>query len=109
VGGVLENHCFPGIPGWREAFVKSVRELLLAHPSLTGIHLNIEPWPSGHPQLLTLLDELRAGMPPGKLLSVAAYPPPTRWHPYPEVHWEADYFREVARRYPSGGRRADRA
>jgi hypothetical protein len=98
IGGVLDDHCFPRIPGWRAAFVRSVQELLQAHPRFSGIHLNIEPWPSGNAELLTLLDELRAALPPGKLLSVAAYPPPTRWHPYPEVHWEEAYYREVARR-----------
>jgi hypothetical protein len=98
VGGVLNDHCFPKIPGWRAAFIQSIQELLQAHPRLSGIHLNIEPWPSGDPDLLTLLDELRAALPPGKVLSVAAYPPPTRWHPYAEVHWEQAYFREVARR-----------
>jgi hypothetical protein len=98
VGGVLNDQCFPKIPGWRAAFIHSIQELLQAHPRLSGIHLNIEPWPSGNPELLTLLDELRAALPPGKVLSVAAYPPPTRWHPYPEVHWEQDYYREVARR-----------
>ncbi|HEX8700144.1 MAG TPA: hypothetical protein VF815_14965 [Myxococcaceae bacterium] len=98
IGGALNDHCFPKIPGWRAAFARSVQELLQAHPRLSGVHLNIEPWPSGHPELLLLLEEIRAVMPPGKLLSVAAYPPPTRWHPYPEVHWEADYYREVSRR-----------
>jgi hypothetical protein len=37
-------------------------------------------------------------LPTGKLLSVAAYPPPTRWHPFEDVHWTEDYFRQVARR-----------
>ena len=37
-------------------------------------------------------------MPTNKILSVAAYPPPTRWHPYPDVHWDESYFREVAKR-----------
>jgi hypothetical protein len=98
VGGVLNDQCFPKIPGWRMAFVRSVQQLLQAHPRFAGIHLNIEPWPSGHPELLTLLEELRAAMPPGKLLSVAAYPPPTRWHSYPEVHWDEAYYHEVAQR-----------
>ena len=98
VGGVLDEHCFPSNPRWRKAFAQSVRELLLAHPRLSGVHLNIEPWPSGHQGMLALLDEVRAALPPGKVLSVAAYPPPTRWHPHPEVHWEEAYFREVARR-----------
>jgi hypothetical protein len=98
VGGALNDHAFPKIPGWRAAFIRSIQELLQAHPRLAGIHLNIEPWPTGDPDLLLLLDELRAALPPGKLLSVAAYPPPTRWHPYPEVHWDESYYREVARR-----------
>jgi hypothetical protein len=98
VDGVLDEHCFPSNPRWRKAFVQSLRELLLAHPRLSGVHLNIEPWPSGHQGMLALLDEVRAALPPGKVLSVAAYPPPTRWHPHPEVHWEEAYFREVARR-----------
>ncbi len=29
---------------------------------------------------------------------MAAYPPPTRWQPSLEVHWEEAYFRQVARR-----------
>ena len=47
---------------------------------------------------MTLLEELRAGLPKGKLLSVAAYPPPTLLHPFKEIHWEESYFREVAQR-----------
>jgi hypothetical protein len=37
-------------------------------------------------------------MPAGRLLSVAAYPPPTRWHPFPEVHWDESYYKLVAAR-----------
>jgi len=29
---------------------------------------------------------------------IAAYPPPTRWHPFEEVHWDEAYFRQVAAR-----------
>jgi hypothetical protein len=83
---------------WRSAFVASVRGLLVQHPRLAGVQLNVEPLPSGDKDFLLLLDDLRKAMPPGKSLSVAAYPPPTRWHPFPEVHWEESYFREVARR-----------
>jgi hypothetical protein len=83
---------------WRSAFTDQVRSLLVAHPRLAGVHLNIEPLPSGDPHYLILLEELRAALPPGKMLSVAAYPPPTRWHPFTEVHWDETYFREVARR-----------
>lgn len=41
---------------------------------------------------------MRRALPPGKILSVAAYPPPTWMHPYPDVHWDGSYFREVSRR-----------
>ena len=98
VGGVLDVHCRPDDPLWRETFVESVRQLLEQHPRLAGIHLNIEPWPTGHAGLLLLLDELDDMLPPSKMLSVAAYPPPTRWHPYPDVHWDRGYFSEVCRR-----------
>ena len=98
IGGVLDVHCFPRSPQWRTNFVSSVAYLLKTHPRLGGVQLNIEPMPSGHEGFLVLLNELRQAMPEDKILSVAAYPPPTRWHPHPEVHWEEEYFREVARR-----------
>ncbi|MDI1475921.1 hypothetical protein [Polyangium sp. y55x31] len=98
VGGVLDVSARPGDPAFRRAFTRSIRALLDAHPRLAGIHVNIEPCPSGHAPFLTLLDELRAGMPEGKFLSVAAYPPPTVLHPFTGVHWEEAYFREVAKR-----------
>lgn len=98
VGGVLEGHCWPESPAWRSNFVASVCSLLRSHPRLAGVHVNIEPMPSGNRDYLALLDELRRAMPEGKLLSVAAYPPPTWLHPFPDVHWDEAYFREVARR-----------
>jgi hypothetical protein len=97
-GGVVGKTCRPDDPQWRATFVGSVVALLDLHPRLAGIHVNIEPCRSGDRAFLALLDELRQALPAGKLLSVAAYPPPTRWHPFPEVHWDEDYFREVARR-----------
>ena len=84
-------------PTWRIKFVKNVRVLLLRHKRFSGIHLNIEPLPSGDRDFLLLLDELHAALPEGKILSVAAYPPPTSWHRFPDVHWDENYFREVAR------------
>jgi hypothetical protein len=85
-------------PKWRATFRANVRQLLTAHPRFAGVHLNVEPLPSGDKDFLLLLDELRAALPAGKILSIAAYPPPTRWHPFPDVHWDQSYFREVARR-----------
>lgn len=85
-------------PKWRAFFVAGVQELLAHHPRIAGVHLNVEPLPSGDREFLVLLDELRRALPPGKMLSVAAYPPPTRWHPFADVHWEEPYFRQVASR-----------
>ena len=98
VGGVLDVSARPDDRAWREGFARSIRALLDAHPRIAGIHVNIEPCPSGHARHLTLLEELRAGMPKGKQLSVAAYPPATILHPFSEIHWDEAYFREVAQR-----------
>jgi hypothetical protein len=98
VGGVQGKQVTLGDSQWRRTFVASIRALLTEHPRLAGVHLNIEPCPSGDPLYLTLLDEVRAGLPDGKLLSIAAFPPPTWWHPFSSVHWSKDYYREVSRR-----------
>ena len=97
VGGVFEVHCFPASPAWRRTFTTSIVQLLKEFPQLSGVQINIEPLPSGHKGFLLLLDELRLAI-PGKIISVAAYPPPTRWHPFPNVHWQKSYFQEVAKR-----------
>jgi hypothetical protein len=86
------------LPRWRSAFIASVTNLLSAHPGLAGVQLNVEPMENGDADFLLLLEELHRAMPRGKLLSVAAYPPPTHWHPYPAVHWDEHYFKEVSRR-----------
>jgi spore germination protein YaaH len=96
VGGVLGEHTFPGSASWRRTFAADVHRLLVTHPRLAGIHLNVEPLPTGNAAYLTLLEEVRQTLPPGKVLSVAAYPPPTVWQPAPEVHWDQAYYRQVA-------------
>lgn len=98
IGGVWGNQCFPDSPAWRAKFAASAADLITSHPRLAGVHVNIEPWPSGSPDFLLLLDELRIALPEGKIISIAAYPPPTRWQPSTDVHWDEAYFREVARR-----------
>lgn len=85
-------------PQWRASFAANVRNLLDTHPRFAGVQINVEPLTTGDTNFLALLDELRAALPKGKILSIAAYPPPTWWHPYPDVHWDEKYFREVARR-----------
>ena len=75
--------------------MSSVDELLKTHPRLAGVQVNIEPMPNGNADFLKLLDELRT-VTTGRTLSVAAYPPPTRWHPVSDVHWDLGYIRQVA-------------
>ncbi|MDB6109344.1 MAG: hypothetical protein JWR69_1094 [Pedosphaera sp.] len=98
IGGPSGSSVRANKPAWRTNFAGHVLELFRDHPRFAGVQLNVEPLTSGDTDFLLLLDELRAAMPPGKILSVAAYPPPTRWQPYPDVHWDESYFREVARR-----------
>ena len=98
IGGVLGVHCFPESVEWQRNFVSFAVDLLESHPRLSGVQINIEPMPTGNSGFLDLLEELRKAMPEGKALSVAAYPPPTWWHRFPDVHWDEPYFRQVAER-----------
>jgi glycosyl hydrolase family 18 (putative chitinase) len=98
IGGVLDVQVKLESVKWRKKFVESTVRLLKTYPTLSGVHINIEPLPSGNADFLTLLDELKQAMPTNTMLSVAAYPPPTVWHRFPEVHWEENYFTEVAKR-----------
>ena len=96
VGGVFEDSARPEDERWRRNFVASVDELLKKHPRLAGVQINIEPMPDGNADFLRLLDELRP-VTRGKILSVAAYPPPTNWHRFPDVHWSLPYIHRIAR------------
>ena len=51
--------------------------------------------PSGNTDFLMLLKELHT-VTQSKILSVAAYPPPTKWQQFPDVHWELTYIRQIA-------------
>lgn len=83
---------------WRSRFTTSAADLLARHPRFSGVHVNIEPCRSGDPSYLALLQELRAALPPGSLISVSAYPPLSWMRPFPDVQWHAEYAREVAAR-----------
>jgi hypothetical protein len=98
IGGPAVGNVQCANPKWRAKFAAEAASLLQRHPRLAGVHLNVEPMRSGDPQFLILLDELRSALPAGKVLSIAAYPPPTFWQRIPDVHWDESYFREVARR-----------
>lgn len=98
IGGVYRENARLHEPTWRREFCAQVAVLFVRHPRFAGVQVNIEPCPSGDADYLVLLEQIRAALPTGKVLSVAAYPPPTRWQPAPEVHWDEGYFREVAKR-----------
>ncbi|HUW56091.1 MAG TPA: glycoside hydrolase family 18 protein [Planctomycetota bacterium] len=98
VGGVRGVQALPHDSTWRSRFAEAIRALLEAHPRFAGIHVNIEPCPSGTPDFLQTLEAVREAIPRDKVLSVAAYPPPTFWQRTSDVHWDEAYFREVARR-----------
>lgn len=85
-------------PKWRAEFITSITNLLSAHPRLAGVQINVEPLESGDKDFLNFLKQIHSALPKDKLLSIAAYPPPTRWQPFPDVHWDEKYFHEVAKR-----------
>lgn len=97
VGGILYESARPGDKKWKKNFFASIKELFEKHPRIAGIQINIEPMPNGDREFLQLLEELRA-ITGKKILSVAAYPPPTKWHQYPNVHWEIFYLQQIADR-----------
>ena len=98
IGGVFDFHCQLNDPEWRETFAASIGDLMERHPRLAGVHLNIEPLRNGNADFLLLLEQVRAALPKDKKISIAGYPPPTIWHRFPDVHWDEDYYREVASR-----------
>ncbi len=76
----------------RRAFAAHARQLIRL--GADGVHLNVEPVPSGSAAFLSLLREVKAAI--GEhTLSVAASPP--RADPEEDTHWELPYLREVCR------------
>ncbi|WP_309714278.1 glycosyl hydrolase family 18 protein [Armatimonas sp.] len=59
-----------------------------------GVQWDYEICEDGNPDLLALLDETRAALPQGKVLSVAA----PMWFPVRAFGWSEDYFSQVAAR-----------
>jgi len=97
IGGQRNGHCDPSSKDWRERFIGSTLKMMRAHPRLAGVQVNIEPMPSGDPDFLLLLKELKAALPADRMLSVAAYPPPTIWQRDPgnDLHWDEKYYRAI--------------
>ncbi len=97
IGGRMNGHIAPSNAATSGRFVASVGALMRKHPRLAGVHLNVEPWKSGDVAMLRLLEQLRAVLPPGKILSVSGYPPQSEWYPL-RLAWSRNYYRQVAAR-----------
>ncbi len=91
-GGVLDGDVNLKDESKRRAFVEHAKRLVALGAG--GIHLNIEPLPSGNADYLALLREVKAAI-GDRTLSVAAYPPPTPLQPVEDVHWRPPFMRDV--------------
>lgn len=74
------------------ARLQAWREAVLRLP-VQGVQLNVEPMPEQQ-AYLDLLKAWKDALGP-RTLSIAAYPPPTPLHPFPDVHWSPEFLREV--------------
>jgi hypothetical protein len=92
-GGILNRDVRLTNKAQRKAFADHARRLIAL--GADGIQLNIEPMPSHSPGYRELLQEVKAAIGKNHILSLAAYPPPTPLHPYPDVHWELPFMRNV--------------
>lgn len=86
----------------RDAIAAFCAELIAEH-GFDGIHLDPEPIRDGDGDLLSLLDDVRAGIGPDPTLSIATrriWPifPEIRWPLVGHWAWSAGYYREVAAR-----------
>lgn len=91
-GGVLGRDVRLEDAAQRKAFAEHARKLVAM--GADGVQLNVEPLPSWSPGYRELLKEVKAAI-GQRTLSVAAYPPPTPLHPFPDVHWELPFLQAV--------------
>jgi hypothetical protein len=91
-GGILGKDVRLEDEGQRRAFAEHARRLV--DVGADGVQLNVEPLPSWAPGFRELLREVKAAI-GDRTLSIAAYPPPTPLHPFPDVHWELPFLRDV--------------
>lgn len=94
VGGVLED-CRLTDPAWRHNFARDCATLV-EEAGLDGVQVNIEPCSSFQPGYLELLQDLRRELPEGAHISLAAYPPPHPMHPFPQVHWNREFYQALS-------------
>lgn len=92
-GGVLGRDVRLEDDAQRAAFAAHMGTL--ARLGADGVHLNVEPMPAWSAGYLDLLRAVKTAIGPDRTLSVAAYPPETALHPFPDVHWSLEFTREV--------------
>ena len=92
-GGVNGRDVQLDDPAFRARFAAAMAEVVAlgAH----GVQINVEPMRSGSAGYLALLREIKAAIGDKAILSIAAYPPTTPLHPFPDVHWDLDYTTQV--------------
>ncbi|UDQ98060.1 glycosyl hydrolase family 18 protein [Lentisphaerota bacterium WC36G] len=96
IGGVFDDSVKLSSEKWRKNFTESILRLLNEYSEFDGIQINIEPLPNGNKDFILLLKELHDVFPKDKIISIAAYPPPTILHPHENVHWDMQYYSEIA-------------
>ena len=93
IGGSTESTVDLSSGKWKSEFIKSVAELF-SHDEIDGVHINIEPLPTGDPDFIQIISDIKK-LKGEKILSIAAYPPPSLLHPHASVHWDLKYYKEV--------------
>jgi hypothetical protein len=98
--GLPVNYVDMSDPAVRQKVVTFCVEII-NKAGFDGVHLDPEPIHSGDDNLLTLLDEMRAALPPHTLLSLAGrriWPvyPDAFWPLIGQAAWRGDYYRKVA-------------
>ncbi len=91
-GGVLHRDVIFGHKGRMEGFLKHLMQLRSA--GAAGVHLNVEPLPSGSPDFLRFIEEIKDAL-PGGLISLAAYPPQTLVWQDEEIYWSMEYLQQL--------------
>jgi hypothetical protein len=92
-GGVLDRDVRPTDQKQRDAYAGHMANI--TDLGADGVHINVEPLPSQEPGYLELLRTVKEAIGADKTLSIAAYPPTTPLHPFPQVHWTLDFTKDV--------------
>lgn len=80
----------------RQALEKYLNHLqTILQAGADGIQINVEPLPDGTAAYLVWLRAVKAVVGADKILSIAAYPPTTPLHPFPDVHWSLPFTRDI--------------